>query len=148
MFIAKENGYLEIIIYFVALVIGLAANAYRAYSKRKARNAQPQQGSETGLPEILFEPVIFETPEPEYTEPEEIAEYPTVEDGGELVEVLPPPAEAEVIDKPDTKEGVPAFAETARVIASYDDMDKEMKESLEEGSNAIYDFRFSDALEE
>jgi hypothetical protein len=148
MFIAKENGYLEIIIYIVAMVVGLAANAYRTYSKRKAKNVNPQGESESSLPEILFEPVIAGMPEHEFSEPVILLSSSAVEEGGETVESIPVAKEKDILDRAEMKEGEPAFAETAKLISSYENLDAEMKESFAVGSNAIYDFEFSDSLAE
>ncbi len=40
---ADENGFLEIVIYIIIMVVGLAAGAFRNYNKRKEQQQLPQE---------------------------------------------------------------------------------------------------------
>jgi hypothetical protein len=65
---ADGNGYFDIIIYIIIMVVGLLANAYRNSAKRKEQqNRQPGEVI-PDFPEVEFEPV-FEYEEPVYREP-------------------------------------------------------------------------------
>lgn len=67
MFYAKEKGNLEIIFYIAAMVIGLIANAYRNYTKRKEKETQTSEEPQPVFPDIFF-PDEVETMEREYPE--------------------------------------------------------------------------------
>jgi hypothetical protein len=72
MSFADGDGFLDIIIYIVIMVVGLAASAYRNYTKRKEAEKKREQGElYTDFPEVEQEPIFDEeiyNEEPEYTE--------------------------------------------------------------------------------
>lgn len=68
MFSGDGDGF-EIIIYIVAMVVGLAYNAYRNYSKRKERELKKTEGESPDFPEVIFEQI--EEPELYYPEVEQ-----------------------------------------------------------------------------
>lgn len=152
---ADGNGYLEILIYIIALIVGLALNAYRNYNKRKAKELQQQGGEEPEFPEVLFEPV-FDEQEPRYEETEvqeEIKPVPEVDEvNKELTEVV----ESELaIDKPEKEEGVAAFSSTEQQLISDDINESSIQLSdiystITEGEIKIGDYKepeISDAVE-
>lgn len=105
---ADGNGNLEIIFYIIAAIVGLAVNAYRNYSKKKAGEMKGPVEEEPDFPEVLFEPVI---PKQEYMWEEEINEETgqtqewiesREEDEGLMEKV-------EVTDNPKIPEGVAAL---------------------------------------
>jgi len=132
------NGNLEILIYVIALILGLALNLYRNYSKRKAKEVKDQENKIPKFPDVLFGPV-FESQEPnheggEYTEgeseyTEEVRGYPEGETEYTAIDTVPTAEEnlesiegttskTEPIDVPLQEEGVAAFTSTSEQIFS------------------------------
>ena len=69
---ADSDGFLDIIIYVILLVVGLAASAYKNFTKRRQAEQKEEQGDlYTDFPELETEPeideVIYEE-EPDYQE--------------------------------------------------------------------------------
>jgi hypothetical protein len=115
MFAEDKNGYFEILIYVVAMVIGLVANAYRNYAKRKQREMNPEPTQEPDFPDVLFEPVEepeIHIPEPMITEQEVELPEPVTERKEEKAE--------EVNDIPEASEGKAAFQTTSEQLVSDD----------------------------
>ena len=52
---ADGSGNLEIVIYIIAIIVGLAVNAYRNYSKRNAKEQPKPNKANPDFPEILFD---------------------------------------------------------------------------------------------
>ncbi|MBN1599890.1 MAG: hypothetical protein JW894_16460 [Bacteroidales bacterium] len=83
---AGENDFLDILIYAVFIIAGLAANAYRNYAKKKEEERRRQeQPTEEELPDAFpdleyeyEEPKEIIPDEPEYYE-EEVTEQPVQE---------------------------------------------------------------------
>jgi len=112
---AKDNGNFEIIFYVLAVVIGLAVNAYRNYTKRKQRQMQPGK-EELDFPEVIFgeeEDISEEEPEVLFEEVKSMPEPETV-----TVEEAP----IEVKKEPLHTEGAAMFDLTAEKMIS-DDID-------------------------
>ena len=69
---ADSDGYLDIIIYVILMVVGLAASAYKNFTKRKQEQQRKEQGElYPDFPELDTEPVYDEEvyqEEPEYQE--------------------------------------------------------------------------------
>lgn len=133
MFLAKEKGYLEIIIYVVAMVVGLAANAYRNYVKRKEKEAQasnPETVNKPDFPEVLFEPVdkFPEEEEPVYEESLIEAEEPVREEELPL-DIVPQQMEAAEV----VSEGQAALEIT------MEQLDLEADDAVDPGYNQIAD---------
>ncbi|MBN2522003.1 MAG: hypothetical protein JXB24_01955 [Bacteroidales bacterium] len=91
MKLADENGFLEIVIYIVIMVVGLAASAFRNYNKRKEQQRIPQEMmSDDQNKEV--DPV-FDYDEPVLERPflEELAE----EEDDEVIQMQPEEATEE-----------------------------------------------------
>lgn len=85
---ADENGYLEIVIYVILMVAGLAASAYRNFMKKKEEQQKVPQEDMPDFPESVFDAGYEseESPEEEtyiessvavdYQEPEEMEKEP------------------------------------------------------------------------
>jgi hypothetical protein len=69
-----ENGTLDIVIYILIMILGLAATAYRNYSKRKEMEKRKTQGPQR---KILEFPDVFDTEEEEIYSGEEEYEEET-----------------------------------------------------------------------
>jgi cell shape-determining protein MreC len=52
---SDEGGYFEIIIYVLAMVVGLVANAYRNYSKKKQKESREFGQGNSGFPNEVFD---------------------------------------------------------------------------------------------
>ena len=147
------NGNLEILIYVVALILGLVINVYRNFSKRRAKEMQKPSDEEPIFPEVLFEPVFQdrEMPDESTVMPEDVTEYT----GGESeeyssIDTVPKPEESleslessykptEPIDTPLQEEGVAAFASTSEQIVSDDIGESLLEITAGELYNAIAD---------
>ncbi|MBN1951351.1 MAG: hypothetical protein JW801_09105 [Bacteroidales bacterium] len=139
MFLAGDNGYIEILIYAVAVIGGLIVNVYRNYNKRKEQASTPpvREREEPAFPEDIFSPV--EEPA-ETIFPEFIFEEPEVEEAMEEVVIDQAPVFSETTGKLDAieDEGKAAFLETARQLLDDDQplddrfrMSEEMREAFE-----------------
>lgn len=72
---ADGDGYLDVIIYIIIMVVGLAASAFRNFSKRKQMEQQKEQGDAfPGFP--VFEEEAPEIEEEYYEEEPEYADTP------------------------------------------------------------------------
>jgi hypothetical protein len=141
---ADGNGYFDIIIYIVIMVVGLLANAYRNYAKRKEQqNRQPGEVI-PDFPEVEFEPV-FEYEEPVYEIPQQREPVEKSEERLEteqeisssfdtepVMEEVISPAEVNSPDLPET-EGQAVFQSTAQQLLS--DEYNEMGVSITEGES-------------
>lgn len=107
---ADGDGFLDVIIYIVIMVVGLAASAYRNYTKRKEAERMKEEGEiNTEFPELDTEPVIGEEiydQEPFYGEsPLDQPSFDAQEILGTNQPVVPEPvvqtiSKASVLDKP------------------------------------------------
>jgi hypothetical protein len=122
MKLADSNGYVGIIFYILIVVLGLAANAYRTYTKKKEQeNRQPGENIPR-FPKSGFEPE-FEDEEPVYNQP--VFNQSEVQDERTSVIDLHPEAEENAViidtillDTPGT-EGQAVFPETAEQLISH-----------------------------
>lgn len=136
---ADENGYLEIVIYVVVMVVGLAASAYRNYVKRKQQQQQPADQGMPGFPETEFDTIIDSDEEIEeeiVEEPLETVEFPVQEEYEEVEEFILP--EQLINEKKSQKEGEAVFESTDDELVSddyFEDKHKNLSEVIEEISD-------------
>jgi hypothetical protein len=137
------NSNIDILIYVIAMVLGLALNFLRNYNKRKAKELKEQKGEEPSFPEVLFEPV-FQEQETNY-EDSESSELETEE--YEAIDTVPKPevilesvettdVKTEPIDIPSQEEGQAAFASTTEQLHP-DEFDKS---EIEISASELYSF--------
>jgi hypothetical protein len=145
---ADGNGNIDIIIYIVVMVVGLLANAYRNFTKRKEQqNRQPGEVI-PDFPEVEFEPV-FEYEEPVYREPQRREPEPAPQtrleaeqelissyDTEPLLEEVVSPEEVTAPDLPET-EGQAVFQSTAAQLLS--DEYSELGINIAEGESTGYE---------
>ncbi len=116
MELADGNGRMEILFYIIAAVVGLALNAYRNYSKRKAKELEPNV-EEPEFPDVFFEPTVPEQESPwEEEEYNDIEVAPEPEEFIEEAEKSVEPVEA--IDKVEEMEGIAALSSTVEQMIS------------------------------
>ena len=145
---ADGSGNLEIVIYIIAIIVGLAVNAYRNYSKRNAKEQPKPNKANPDFPEILFDSGLPEQEQTyEESEPEErevvISDEEHVEENEEYVDQ---PVAVDVVEE---REGVPALHFTAEQLntAEINEFGIEMPDNL---YSAIADseHEITDLLEE
>jgi len=127
---AASNDNIDIIIYVIIMVVGLIANAYRNYTKRKeVENRQPGEVIPE-FPEVEFDPIFgagkSERREPVFEEivvpefeavPEPVTEISSTIDSQPELEEIISINDTNLIDLP-IKEGQAAFESTARLMFS------------------------------
>ncbi len=133
---ADEDGILEIVIYVLVMVVGLAISAYRNYTKRKMQQQRQAGDVVPEQPDDTFPPV-FDYDEPEFTEPlaEEITEEESVmaEQEHELIIEELPTVKMDIVAKEQT-----VIESTNNFLLSDDDLDVQEIEP-EEISDFSYD---------
>jgi len=136
MKLADKNGFLEIIIYIVIMVVGLAASAFRNYSKRKEQQRLPQ--AMTSDDQNTDVDPVFDYDEPVLERPfmEELVE----EEEDEVIQLQPEEATEENLTlKTDAgTEGQAVFESTKDQIISDQYLEIENTDS-EEISDFDYD---------
>jgi hypothetical protein len=118
---ADGKGNIDILIYIIIMVVGLVANAYRNYTKKKEQeNRQPGEII-PDFPEVGFDPLFeYEKPvykEPVMSEPEPETELTSTLDSQPVMEETVSADEVKSFNIPDT-EGQAVFESTARLLVS------------------------------
>ncbi len=128
---ADGSGNLEIVIYIIAVIVGLAVNAYRNYSKRNTKEQPKPNQAEPDFPEILFDPGFPEQEQTyEVSEPEErevvISDEVHVEKNAELAD------QPVTIDIVEEKEGVSTLHSTTEQLSTdkIDEFGLQMTDNL------------------
>ncbi len=118
MELADGNGRVEILFYIIAAVVGIALNAYRNYSKRKAKEMEPNV-EEPEFPDVFFEPAV---PEQESSwEEEEYSDIEVAPEPEEFIEEAEKTVEpVETIDKVEEIEGMAALSSAEEQMISDD----------------------------
>lgn len=141
---ADENGYLEIVIYVILMVVGLAASAYRNYMKKKEQQQKMPREDMADFPESSFDPAY------DSAESSEEETYNDTTGSVEFLEPEEPEMEPELllteqmlIEEKISSEGEPVFESTKNEIQADDFLEsqrKDLSESFE------YDYN-KDAVE-